>query len=99
MKPVPLPWVASPGWPTCRALRHSWRAILGSVEEWQEWARACRSGLRKSLGWDAGRRRYWALGGGAGAWRVYVEDADGKRWGWYDGASPSHQGDLNFNCK
>ncbi len=48
--------------------------------------RLCRVGLRKSLGWDALRRRYWALGGAAGAWRVYVEEDDGKRWGWYDGA-------------
>ncbi len=47
--------------------------------------RLCRVGLRKSLGWDALRRRYWALGGAAGAWRVYVEEDDGKRWGWYDG--------------
>ena len=51
--------------------------------------RLCRVGLRKSLGWDALRRRYWALGGAAGAWRVYVEEDDGKRWGWYDGEGPS----------
>ena len=59
----------------------------GSVEEWLEWARKCSVGLRKSLGWDALGRRYWALGGAAGAWRVYVEEDHGTRWGWYDGAA------------
>ena len=53
--------------------------------------RLCRVGLRKSLGWDALRRRYWALGGAAGAWRVYVEEDDGKRWGWYDGEGRTRQ--------
>ena len=42
-------------------------------------------GFRKSLGTDAQGRRYWGLGPLAGAWRVYVQGADGSQWGWYDG--------------
>ena len=46
---------------------------------------ACRVGWRKALGYDMQRRRYWALGGGTGAWRVYVEEQEGSLWGWYEG--------------
>ena len=42
-------------------------------------------GFRKSLGTDIQGRRYWGLGPLAGAWRVYVQDAGGSQWGWYDG--------------
>lgn len=42
-------------------------------------------GWRKPLGYDMQRRRYWALGGGTGAWRVYVEEQEGSLWGWYEG--------------
>ena len=42
-------------------------------------------GIRRSLGYDFHRRRYWALGGAAAAWRVYVEEDEGRLWGWYDG--------------
>lgn len=44
-------------------------------------------GIRRSLGYDFHRRRYWALGGAAAAWRVYVEEDEGRLWGWYDGPS------------
>lgn len=37
------------------------------------------------LGEDLGRRRYWVLGGQAGAWSVHVEAPDGRRWGCYHG--------------
>jgi hypothetical protein len=47
---------------------------------------SCQLGLRKCLGYDFHRRRYWALGGGAAAWRVYVEEREGTTWGWYEGA-------------
>ena len=46
---------------------------------------ACRVGWRKPLGQDMQRRRYWALGGGTGCWRVYVEEQEGALWGWYQG--------------
>ncbi|KAK9833054.1 hypothetical protein WJX74_005940 [Apatococcus lobatus] len=62
---------------------------LGSVEAWKEWRRACRVGIRRSLGYDFHRRRYWAMGGAAAAWRVYVEEDEGRHWGWYDGQSIS----------
>ena len=46
---------------------------------------ACRVGWRKPLGHDMQRRRYWALGGSTGCWRVYVEEQEGALWGWYEG--------------
>ena len=49
-------------------------------------ASAGRLGLRKPLGADFHRRRYWALGGSAGSWRVYVEEIEGRLWGYYEGA-------------
>ena len=60
----------------------------GSCEEWVGWMEACRVGWRKALGYDMQRRRYWALGGGTGAWRVYVEEQEGSLWGWYEGTPP-----------
>ena len=60
--------------------------LAGTVAEWQRWVDSVRAGLRKPLGYDLARRRYWALGGGASAWRVYVEEQAGTLWGWYDGA-------------
>ena len=41
--------------------------------------------MRKPLGLDFGKRRYWALGGRSACWRVYVEEAEGGSWGWYEG--------------
>ena len=57
----------------------------GSVDEWAAWLAHCRAGLRRPLGQDLLRRRYWALGGIASAWRVYCEDEGGDDWGFYDG--------------
>lgn len=37
-------------------------------------------GLRRPLGVDHRRRRYWVLGGASGAWRVYCEEGDGSNW-------------------
>ena len=37
-------------------------------------------GLRRPLGTDARRRRFWVLGGAAGAWRVFCEEGDGSNW-------------------
>ena len=48
-------------------------------------------GWRKALGYDMQRRRYWALGGGSGAWRVYVEEQEGGLWGWYEGTHDTHE--------
>lgn len=48
----------------------------------------CTAGLTVGgtfLGEDLGRRRYWVLGGQAGAWSVHVEAPDGRRWGCYHG--------------
>ncbi|KIY93072.1 hypothetical protein MNEG_14891 [Monoraphidium neglectum] len=53
---------------------------------WVEWCDAQRLGVRRPLGVDISGRRYWALGGAAGAWRVYVEGGPGGGdWGWYEG--------------
>ncbi len=60
----------------------------GAAAEWERWMDACRVGVRRPLGADALRRRYWALGGRAGAFRVYVEEDEGRTWGWYEGARP-----------
>ena len=78
--------------PCCAHPRsRSWMTLIaaeccsGSCEEWLGWMGACRVGCRKALGYDVKRRRYWALGGSLGAWRVYVEEAEGTLWGWYEG--------------
>ena len=65
------------------------------------WRAARRLGLRRSLGTDARGRRYWALGGGVGAFRLFVEwpcahetdeaaneeDRRPREWGWYEGSA------------
>ncbi len=57
-----------------------------AVRAWLEWTESLRLGLRRPLGVDLQGRRYWALGGGAGAWRVYVEAGPaGGDWGFYEG--------------
>ena len=63
----------------------------GSCEEWVGWMEACRVGWRKALGYDMQRRRYWALGGDTGAWRLYVEEQEGCLWGWYEGTHETHE--------
>lgn len=55
------------------------------LDDWAAWTRSWRLGLRRPLGKDVRGRRYWALGGRAGAFRVYVEEMEGKLWGWYEG--------------
>ena len=62
-------------------------SAVGSAEEWERWMEVCRVGVRRPLGADLHRRRYWALGGRASAWRVYVEEPDSSLWGWYEGAA------------
>jgi hypothetical protein len=37
-------------------------------------------GLRMPVGSDCRERRYWLLGGVAGAWRLYCEEKDGELW-------------------
>lgn len=74
-----------------QAEQHPTGADAGAAAEWERWMRACRVGLRRSLGTDALRRRYWALGGRAGAFCVHVEEDEGRGWGWYDGAQPQPQ--------
>jgi hypothetical protein len=37
-------------------------------------------GLRVPVGEDYCGRRYWLLGGVAGAWRLYCEEKDGELW-------------------
>lgn len=74
-----------------QAEQHAAQAEPGPAAEWERWMRACRVGLRRPLGSDASRRRYWALGGRAGAFCVYFEEDEGRRWGWYEGAAPHLQ--------
>lgn len=71
----------------------------GSCEEWLGWMGACRVGCRKALGYDVKRRRYWALGGSLGAWRVYVEEAEGTLWGWYEGEQSLGLCLLVWHCR
>lgn len=40
----------------------------------------CSMGLRVPVGMDFRQRRYWLLGGAAGAWRLYCEDKEGQLW-------------------
>ncbi|GMH41171.1 hypothetical protein BSKO_09081 [Bryopsis sp. KO-2023] len=42
-------------------------------DKWMEWLQSCRLGFMKILGEDIRGRRYWAIGGRAGAWRIFVE--------------------------
>jgi hypothetical protein len=37
-------------------------------------------GLRVPVGTDCRERRYWLLGGVAGAWRLYCEEKEGQLW-------------------
>ncbi|KAK9821217.1 hypothetical protein WJX81_001314 [Elliptochloris bilobata] len=67
------------------AMQQHEEAEAGAAAEWERWMCACRVGLRRPLGSDMQRRRFWALGGRAGAFRVYVEEDEGRRWGWYEG--------------
>ena len=60
-------------------------SAAGSAEEWEQWMEASRVGVRRPLGTDSHKRCYWALGGRASAWRVYVEEKDSSLWGWYEG--------------
>lgn len=46
-----------------------------------------RLGVRGLLGHDTRRRSYFVLGGRAGAWRIFVQGAEGNGWGWYEGAA------------
>jgi hypothetical protein len=55
--------------------------------DWAAWMAAQRLGLRRALGADLRGRRYWCLGREAGAFRVYVEEEEGRLWGWYEGAA------------
>ncbi len=55
------------------------------MAEWMQWVGTCRVGWRRPLGYDYQRRRYWLLGGRGGAWRVYVEEDEGRLWGYYEG--------------
>ena len=55
------------------------------MEEWEEWREAVRVNMRKPLGMDFAKRRYWSIGGQAACWRVYVEEEEGTLWGWYEG--------------
>ena len=57
----------------------------GSVEEWMAWQQGVNGGMRRPLGLDYSKRRYWALGGRAACWRVYVEEPETGQWGWYEG--------------
>lgn len=63
-------------------------SAAGSAEEWERWMEASRVGVRRPLGTDSHKRRYWALGGRASAWRLYVEEHDSGLWGWYEGGPP-----------
>ncbi len=58
---------------------------IGLVADWVKWREGARLGLRRALGWDYHRRRYWAFGSAAAAWRLYIEHDSGAAWGYYDG--------------
>ncbi|KAJ9507563.1 hypothetical protein QJQ45_019375 [Haematococcus lacustris] len=54
-------------------------------ESWMRWVEAYKTGVRKPLGRDTRQRSYWALGGRAACWRLYVCGGEGGGWGWYEG--------------
>jgi hypothetical protein len=66
-----------------------------ALTEWKVWKDILGVGTKACIGEDFGGRRYWALGDGAGAFRVYCQEVDHdsdaafepKRdtWGWYEG--------------
>lgn len=56
-----------------------------AVAEWVRWRDGAGLGFRRSLGWDNSHRRYWALGNAGAAWRIYVEQNEGRSWGYYEG--------------
>lgn len=56
----------------------------GSLEEWQAWSRSVQAGFGRPIGEDHARRRYWVLGGVAGAGRVFVQNPTTGSWGWYE---------------
>eukprot|EP00955_Chlamydomonas_euryale_P025016 263478-Chlamydomonas_euryale.AAC.1 len=56
-------------------------------DPWLIWLEQHKAGCRRPLGADARRRRYWALGGIAGSWCVFVESDEGAAWGKYEGAA------------
>ncbi|KAF6259564.1 hypothetical protein COO60DRAFT_1700751 [Scenedesmus sp. NREL 46B-D3] len=58
------------------------------LEDWMEWLAQQEQhsvGLRVPVGSDCRERRYWLLGGVAGAWRLYCEEKEGQLWGYYEG--------------
>jgi len=71
--------------PSKKAAAAAMASTAGSAEEWERWMEASRVGVRRPLGTDSHKRRYWALGGRASAWRLYVEEHDSSLWGWYEG--------------
>jgi hypothetical protein len=56
-----------------------------AVADWAAWLQQRRLGLRRPLGFDLRGRRYWCFGHQAGAFRLYIEEEEGKLWGWYEG--------------
>lgn len=83
-----MPGGAAPGGampPAASAPQQLPATFSGPVAEWLRWRDGARLGLRRALGWDYHRRRYWAFGSAAAAWRLYVESENGTSWGWYDG--------------
>lgn len=66
-----------------------------ALTEWEVWKDILGVGTKAFIGEDFGGRRYWALGDGAGAFRVYCQEVDHDSdaafepqrdtWGWYEG--------------
>ena len=54
--------------------------------------------MRKPLGVDYAKRRYWAVGGRASAWRIFVEEEGGSLWGWYEGTLCSVASSAGHCC-
>ena len=75
----------------CAAAARTVCSCAGPVTDWLRWRHGTRLGLRRALGWDYHRRRYWAFGSAAAAWRLYVETENGMSWGWYDGEGFAQQ--------
>lgn len=66
-----------------------------ALTEWEVWKDILGVGTKAFIGEDFGGRRYWALGDGAGAFRVFCQEVDldsdaafeprRDTWGWYEG--------------
>lgn len=67
------------------------------LKEWNAWCSSLGLHMKTYIGEDFYGRRYWALGGDAGAFRIFCQNISERNnpvcretWGWYEGDSIDH---------